>query len=362
MTGGPGRPRVCLACEVLHPPFDEGIRIYAANLARELAVVADVSLLSERDAVVAGHPVKGLLTDRWFLGRPLARHLRALDPEAILYVPWTSLTARTFFRIASLRRGAPRARVGVVALQPRRADRLSRWMARFGAPDRVLATGPGAAGQARALGLAVSRVGAGVELERFRPARPDERAALRRRAGIDPEAFVVLHVGHLKASRNVGALARLAGLPGVRGMLVASTSTRGEEPAAEALRRAGVIIMARHEERMERVYQLCDAYLFPVASSLDAMETPLSVLEAAACDLPIIATRFGSLPDLLEGAEGVAWAEDDEARESAVRSLMASTARTRGAGTRRAVEGRSWKTAAAEALAAVLAPAEIAAP
>ena len=120
--------------------------------------------------------------------------------------------------------------------------------------------------------------------------------------------------------------------------------------------------MARHEDRIERVYQLCDAYLFPVMSSLDAMEMPLSVLEAAACDLPIIATRFGALPELLGGAEGVAWAENDPARESAVRSLMASSARHGGAGTRRAVEGRSWKAAAAEALSAVLAPAEGAAP
>jgi glycosyltransferase involved in cell wall biosynthesis len=350
-AGAGGRARVCVACEVMHPPLDEGIRIYAAHLARELAGRCDLSLLASRDGEVAGMTVRGLLTDRYFRSPVLARHLAGFDPDVVIYVPWTSLTARTLLRVRSLRRAAPRARMGVVALQPRRADLLTRWMARLGRPHRVLAAGPLAQRQAEALGLPVTRVGAGVDLDRFRPVDAAQRAALRQRGGIDPEACVVLHVGHLKSTRNVGVLERLAREAGVRCVLVASTSTGTERALADRLASAGVLIMARHEDRIERVYQLADAYVFPVRSDLDAMEMPLSVLEAAASDLAIVSTPFGGLPGLLDGSPGVRWASGDDEIVEAVRRLAASP---RGrAGTRAAVEGRTWSRAADEVMQAV---------
>jgi glycosyltransferase involved in cell wall biosynthesis len=226
-------------------------------------------------------------------------------------------------------------------------------MARLGRPDRVLAAGPLAQRQAEALRLPVTRVAAGVDLDRFRPVDAAQRAALRRRGSMDPEAYVVLHVGHLKSSRNVGILERLARLPGVQCLLVASTSTGTERALSERLASVGVLIMAHHEDRIERVYQLADAYVFPVRSDLDAMEMPLSVLEAAACDLALVCTRFGGLPDLLEGSRGVSWVTCEDEIVEAVRSLSAGP--RGGAGTRSAVEGRTWQRAAAEVMRAVAA-------
>ncbi|HKY32795.1 MAG TPA: glycosyltransferase [Candidatus Polarisedimenticolia bacterium] len=348
------RARVCLVSEVLHPPFDEGIRIYAASLAQALGGLCDLLLLGERRAEVAGRPVHGLLSNRWFLSTELAARLRSFRPQAMVYVPWTSLTSRTLVRAAVLRRYAPRARLGIVALQPRRPDVLSRAAAAMGRPDVVVAAGPGAEGQARRLGLAVVRVPVGVDRDRFRPASEPVRAALRRRGGFSPQDVIVLHVGHMKASRNVQALAPMARLEGVRCLLVTSTSTRGDPVLAESLRAAGVAVVVRHQDRMELVYQMSDVYLFPVRSALDAMEVPLSVLEAAACGLPIVSTRFGGLQDVFGRDEGVVWADGAEEMLEAVRTLAAA----RRAGPLRAprAEALGWDRVAARVLEAVLGP------
>jgi glycosyltransferase involved in cell wall biosynthesis len=191
-----------------------------------------------------------------------------------------------------------------------------------------------------------------VDLARFRPASAEQRAAMKQRAGIDPGRLVVLHVGHMKATRNVGVLEDLARLEGVACVMVASTSTVADREMAGRLAAAGVTLMTHHEDRIEHAYRLADVYLFPVTSPLDAIETPLSVLEAAATDLSIVSTPFGGLPDLL--GDGVVWARTREEMVEAVRRLAAAGAAGRqGAGTRTRVLKHGWDRLAADVLEAV---------
>ena len=46
---------------------------------------------------------------------------------------------------------------------------------------------------------------------------------------------------------------------------------------------------------VEDIYRLSDLYLFLAESDTAAIEVPLSVLEAMACNLPVICTPFGGL-------------------------------------------------------------------
>jgi len=346
-AGGPRR-RIAIVCEVMHAPFDEGIRIFAAELARSLRRSHDLLLISERDSRVDDLPVHGALGNRWFLSTRLARLLGEFAPVAVVYVSWTSLTSRAIVRCRSLRRYARGAQVAVVALQPRPAGVGSGILARLFGPDLLFTAGPAAEDQARRLGIPAVRIAPGVDSTRFRPAAAGEREALRRRAGLAPDAFVVLHVGHLKESRNVATLERIAALPGVACMLVASSSTLKQTEIAARLSDAGVVVVTHHQERIEFAYRLADAYLFPVTSPLDAIEMPLSVLEAAATDLAIVATPFGSLPGLFEGAPGpaVAWAPDEDAMVEAIARLAAGDRAQGGAGTRRFVERLTWEDTA----------------
>ncbi len=355
MTPRAGGRRVAVICEVMYPPLDEGIRIYAASLAKALAARHEALLVSERDADLGGLKVHGALADRYFLSSRLAELLAAFGPDAVVYVPWTSLTARTILRAWSLRRYARAARLGVLALQPRRADLLGRMLARRRVPDVVMAVGPGVERQARELRLPCVRIGAGVDDARFRPAALDEREALRRRAGVEPDAFVVLHVGHLKSSRGVEVIGEAARIPGVVCVMVCSGSTRAEAELMASLTRSGVRIVTGYQKRIEDLYRMADAYLFPVTSPLDAIEAPLSVLEAAACGLAIVATPFGALPDLLAGCDaGVVWAESPSEMVAAVRDLVsAHGSGVSAARPRRREVTLSWEHVAADVMDAL---------
>lgn len=341
--------KIALLCEVLHPPLDEGIRIVAAEVASALARRCEVALLGPREAEVRGMRVEGVLTDRYFAGRALARVLARGRPDGILYVPFTSLTSRTFVRLAALRWRAPQAALGVMGLQPRDTGILVRIGARFGRPDAVFAVGPEVERQAAALGLAPRRLEGGVDLGRFRPQGEEPSADLRRALGLPGSAYIVLHVGHLKPARGILALRAVQALDGVQAVLVSSSSTEADAGARRALMEAGVRVVDQHLPNVEEYYRAANCYLFPVRSSLDAIELPLSVLEAAACDLPIVTTRFGGLPALLEGAgAGVAFVGAEEEIPRVVRAFSKDRPRPR---LRDRLKGLTWDAMAERILA-----------
>ena len=125
--------------------------------------------------------------------------------------------------------------------------------------------------------------------------------------------YIVLHVGHMKETRGIQVMKSIQALPGVQALLVTSTSTSAESDAGmrRELQEAGVRVIDTHLPNIEAYYRASDCYLFPVTSSQDAIELPLSILEAMASNLPIVTTRFGGVPGLMEGAgPGVAFARE----------------------------------------------------
>ena len=320
--------RIAVLCEVLHPPLDEGVRIVAAEIAAALSRRHEVTLFGAADAEVKGLQVRGVLTDRWFLGAALGREIRRARPEWMLYVPWTSLTPRTFVRILALRRRAPGVPIGVVALQPRPVGLLGRLASIAGTPDRLFISGPEAARQAEALRIPFRRIEGGIDLGRFLPRADQPVEDLRRRLGLPLSSHLVLHVGHLKASRGVLVLKSLQALEGVQALLIASSSTDAEGDTLHDLQRAGVRVIDHPVEEIEAYYRAADCYVFPVISSLDAIEVPLSVLEAMACNLPIVTTRFGGLASLLAGPPpGVTFVEALEEIPEAVTAFRSTRPR-----------------------------------
>jgi len=305
--------RIALLCEVLHPPLDEGVRILAAELGKALSRRGKVSLFGEADAVIDGLAVEGVLRDRFFAGKSLARALGRVRPEAILYVPWTSLTPRTFLRVGMLRRRAPGAPIGVIALQPRGAGILAKMALPFGRPDHLFAIGPQVVRQAEGLGLRARRLEGGIDLERFKPLGSDSLTDLRRTLGLPASAYIVLHVGHLKPGRGVSSLRSIQAMDGVQALLITSTSTEADASLRREMQTAGVRVIDSHLPNVQDYYRASDCFLFPVVSSLDAIEVPLSVLEAMACNLPVVVTKFGGLPGLLGGiSKGVAFVSGEE--------------------------------------------------
>ena len=201
-----------------------------------------------------------------------------------------------------LARSCGHATTALVALQPRPHTRVGRWLMRVLAPDIVFVQSSGRAARLSYIGCPVRWLPSGVDLERFRPVGPETKAALRSKYGLQRDAYLVLHVGHITRNRNVDMLEEVQRRWQV--VMVAGNSV-GEEPELQRrLRRAGVIVFDKFLEAVEEVYQMADCFIFPVSSEIGSIEIPLSVLEAMACDLPVVSTRFGGLEDLVQSSEG----------------------------------------------------------
>ena len=144
----------------------------------------------------------------------------------------------------------------------------------------------------------------GVDLERFRPVAENEKQELKREYGIDPEKFVVLHVGSVRKWRNVGHLTDIQKLSETQVVLVGRATTKNEKDVEQALRRTGMVVTDGYDPHIEKFYGLADCYVFPTMTTVGSIDVPLSVLEAMAHNLPVVSTRFGGLPRMFGEGNG----------------------------------------------------------
>lgn len=342
----PARPvprRICILSEDLAGAPDEGVKKFTLSLAGALRGMHEVTVLSTRGPVAADG-VRLVPAPRTFLGGRLRTALRRARPELLVYAACPSTTFFSFVRCRILRAYCPGATIVLLGLQPRTHARPQRRLVRFLAPDLVCVQTAVSARYLTRLGCATALLPSGVDTSTFRPVAADRRRALRARYGLPADAPVALHVGHLQAGRNIRVLAELAARGVCRPLLVTSTSTDREADLARELRAAGVFVLTDYQPHIEELYQLADCYVFPVESADNAIEVPLSVLEACACDLPVVTTRFGGLVRLFgeTPCDALAFVDSSEALVAAVARLC----RPRPGGTRALVAPYAWEAIA----------------
>jgi glycosyltransferase involved in cell wall biosynthesis len=143
-----------------------------------------------------------------------------------------------------------------------------------------------------------------VSLDRFRPPRAEDRAAVRAELGIAPDALVVGAVGRLNGVKCyddlLRAVARLRDVPRLICLLVGD----GEERESLLRLRAelgldGRALLAGQHSDVERMLWAMDVFAMPSWSE----GQPLALLEAMATGLPVVATDVGAIPDTLDGTE-----------------------------------------------------------
>jgi glycosyltransferase involved in cell wall biosynthesis len=149
-------------------------------------------------------------------------------------------------------------------------------------------------------------------------------------------------VGHINRNRNIELLSRITELEDVQILLLGSTSTSHDESLVHELSRNNVKIIRNYLPHVEEVYQLADIYLFPVKSEGAAVGVPLSVLEAMACNLPIICTSFGGLPLLFKAGEGVFYYDNEAELPQLISDIKGGPMYS----TRGRVEPYAWKNVA----------------
>ena len=140
----------------------------------------------------------------------------------------------------------------------------------------------------------------GVDVERFRPATADERAALRRSLGL-PEGPLVVYTGRLSPEKGVDVLVAawprvLARIPSARLWVLGDGAERVR--LGEAARRAGVadaIALPGPIADVSPFVRAADAAVLP--SRTEGM--PIALLEAMACAVPVVATAVGGSAEVL---------------------------------------------------------------
>lgn len=195
----------------------------------------------------------------------------------------------------------------------------------------------------------------GVDVERYSPALPTaEREALRSRLGVGPQVPLVLF-----AARNP----RLKGLPALIGA-AARLRRRGHDlrivtighPPDRSIRRE--IERHRAQDRIHCAgpvpdplpwYRAADAFALP--TWYDACS--LTVLEACACGLPVVTTRWNGAAELLtDGRDGyvVDGPEDADALAGAIERAIAPRSRERVGAAARALALRNTLDTNVEAI------------
>lgn len=289
--------RIAIITEILKEPLDEGAKNTVFNLLKQLKKnykcrVFSINGRGRFDFVDLNFNLNKLLFSLHFY-KTIMGHC-----DKVLYIPGSSITLATFLRTRLLQLFT-RREVTILALQPITYNMLEKIIIQMIRPQCVIAQSKGTSQRLNKMGIDVRLLSLGVDNTKYREMGQETKKILREKYSIDSNKIVVLHVGHMKSSRNLDWLLHVKSrIPETVVIFVSSTSTRQDEELHRRLVRLGITVINDYIPQIEELYNIADYYLFPVTRNDASIETPLSVLEAMACNLPIITTRFGSLQDV----------------------------------------------------------------
>jgi len=184
----------------------------------------------------------------------------------------------------------------------RRHTHLSRWL--IAQMDAVIATSPATAAYLQRPSLVIPH---GIDPQRFCPA-PDRRA-VRRDLGLPEAGRLVGCFGRLRAQKGTDVLVEallplLAQDPDLRAVVLGRT-TRRHRVFRQALEQR--LQASGYGDRLLLLPEVPVAAIVPWYQALDLYVAPqrwegfgLTVLEAMACGVPVVATRVGAFTTLVE--------------------------------------------------------------
>jgi glycosyltransferase involved in cell wall biosynthesis len=306
--------------------LDEGYKNTSYHLARGL---------EEHNTVIRLNVKRVRAVEPW-------RSLLRLRPQLIHIIAQPTHQSLMFTRLLGL--AWPQARTVISSLRPEayfiggKVSQIQRRLIHLTRPNLVLVQSHEARGLLEQLGCSVAQLPNGVDLERFRPVTGERRRQLRTQYGLDPGRPVVLHVGHLQATRNLMALSPLP-RAGVQVVIAGSLYMGTDHSLIARLERAGVRVFKGYQARVEELYMLADCYVFPPQPG-DSLSMPLSVLEAMACNLRVVTARFSGLEYAFEEGHGLRFIDSTDAFLPYVQEMLVSPMPA----TRPMVSAYSWQS------------------
>ena len=149
----------------------------------------------------------------------------------------------------------------------------------------------------------------GVDLERFRPVSPEEKARLRRLHGVDEEAKVIVWFGPIiPPSQLEDVRFLLEAIPDVRRKVPEAVFVFAFKyrPPDDLLAPHPWLKVLNHYHDIRDVFHMADVAALPFTASRPWITTPLSMVEALACGVPVVTLRHPGLTEVVaDGESGV---------------------------------------------------------
>ncbi len=341
--------KICIVSDAIERPFDEGVKIFVYNIIKELSKDNEVLALSHSEDVeedIQAYCKKAIPENKMFISIKMIGEIRKFDPNIIYYIPVACATIYSFFRAKILQKYGMNAKTIMITLQPRSYSFIKEKLIQFLSPDLVLAQSMDTQQTLTALGCRSNTISVGVDLKKFLPAQKERKPKLREKYGFPADKYLIFHVGHINMNRNVQFFKKIQGLDNIQTVVVGSASTPQDRILTQQLKEKGVIVIDQTIEKIEEIYQCVDCYLFPVLSEGACIEIPLSVFEAMAANLPVVTTRFGGLPNLVDEQDGFFYADS---QDDIITKIVAAR-KIDDAQTRKLAERFSWENVARQIL------------
>lgn len=313
--------KILLISEIINYPFDEGAKGIVYHLIKELNKRGDVHIFTKKGNNTNGLNVGKINLDKLFLNNELKLIFKSLSPEIILYIPEASYTFNSFIRAKILKLLSKRSKVFILGVQRRRFNCLSKMFLMLLKPECLLLFSRADKDYFKQVGFKVKVLPPAIDKEKFYEVEHNTRIMLRKRYNLPIDKIIVTHIGHIKESRNLTCFVNIQRIDNIQVVIVGSTSTHTDLKLKQFLEDQGIIVINNYLQEIQEIYQLSDVYVFPVLEETGAIEMPLSVLEAMACNLPVITTRFGCLVEHFKEDAGVKYFNDTEELVGLVRNV-----------------------------------------
>ncbi len=281
---------------------DEGCLKVAKALIKRIKVQDEKTfvLTYDREHSLSDKHIK---LNKFMLSTQLIKNIKKRKTP-VLYVPFPAKTLATALRIFILSLFCEK-RLSVLMVQKYHYGFLAKLLLKLSCSRLIVLSKESKDFYSEIVNLSrVKYIKAGVDVNRFIPVDRETQIKLKKKYEFDDKLPVVLHVGHLNKGRGVDKLMDIDDKWQV--VLVCSTLTRDEQDSKlknELLSRGNIRIIDDYIPHIEEFYQLCDVYFFPTQEAGKCIDIPLSCMEAASCNTPVVTTDFGEMKEFI-GKDG----------------------------------------------------------
>ncbi len=283
-----------------------------------------------------------LKLNKFLLNKSLRKTIKSHN-KSVLYVPFPSKPWKNALRIFVLSKFT-KEKLSVIMIMKDNQDTLSRKLLKWSRAEFIVFSADSSKFYGDMLGEnRVHYLKAGVDSKIFSPVSYERSKELKKKYGFDDDKPIVLHVGHLQEGRNIRELLKISQEYQV--LLVTSAFNKENhnlELKDTLSQKDNVRIIDTYLPNIEEIYQLADVYFFPVNTLSNCIDVPLSCMEAASCNKPIVTTDFGEMSEF-KGKEGFYYVESFD--EQSLNELIKTAMENRELDTRKSVISYDWDKA-----------------